>query len=148
MQGYDPKKAAQVWQRVQSTAHPDATENGLLPLIAAELAASGAYLALSKRYPGKESALLRFLSEEEAAHAAALRGMYFLLTGQKAVVKAAQQEQQTLEAALRRCYAGELSSIRAYEERSAQPEYGPIFARMAKEEHRHCRTVLELLGKL
>lgn len=148
MQGYDAKKAAQVWQRVQSTAHPQPQDTGLLPLIAAELAASAAYMALSKRYTGKESIQLRTMAEEEAAHAACLRGMYVLMTGQRVPVQAVQPGQEPMEAALCRCYAGELASIRAYTERSAQPEYGHIFASLAKEEQHHSRTVLELLGNL
>lgn len=149
MQGYDPKKAAEVWQRVQSTARPEGPDTGLLPLIAAELSASATYMALSKRFTGKESVLLRTMAEEEASHAACLKGMYRLQTGQVSSVQATPPgAQQTLESALRRCYAGELGSIHAYESRSAQPEYGHIFARMAREEENHSRTVLELLGRL
>ncbi len=147
MEGYDPKKAAQVWQRVQGTALPDPEDNGLLGLIAGELAASALYLALSKRYTGKENARLRTMAEEAAAHGACLKGMYFLRTGQKAQVQTVPPGQEPMDAALRRCYAGELRSIRAYEARSDQPEYGHIFAGMAQDAHRHSRTILELLGK-
>lgn len=149
MHGYDPQKAAQVWQRVQGTAQPEHRDDSLLPLIAAELAASAAYMALSKRYTGKDSALLRAMAEEEGTHAACLKGMYALMTGHPASAQAVQPGgQQTLEASLRRCYAGELASIRAYSGRTDHPEYGHIFARMVKEEENHSRTVLELLGRL
>lgn len=146
MQGYDPKKAAQVWQRVQGASQPE-QDGELLSLIAAELSASAAYLALSKRIPGKE-ALLRAMAEEEAAHAACLKGIYLLQTGQRPAVQSPQPSQQTPEAALRRCYAGELGSIHAYQQRSGMAQYGHIFAQMALQEQRHSRAVLELLGNL
>ena len=52
------------------------------------------------------------------------------------------------ELTLRRCYASHMRSLKEYEKRSDDPEYGPVFARLAQQERDQCRTVLELIGSL
>jgi len=34
-----------------------------------------------------------------------------------------------------------------YEARANDPEYGPVFARLAAQEREHCMAVLELIGR-
>jgi len=41
-----------------------------------------------------------------------------------------------------------MHTLAAYEQRSADREYGPVFARLAQQEREHCRMVLELIGNL
>lgn len=149
MTAYDPEMAARVWQRVQgteSTAGP-ATQ-GLPALIAEEWNDAAAYLYLSRRFQGRDSALLRRLSQEEQSHAACLRGIHALITGARPVSRTAPPPREPPEAVLRRCYSREIRSLTEYEARAADPEYGPVFARLAAQEREHCQSVLELLGRL
>ena len=146
MNTIDPAKAARVWERVQATAQPK--EQGLLAMIAREWTDAATYLQLSRRFQGKDSAALRKMYEEEQAHTACLKGIYTLITGTRPVIKAAPPADQDPEVILRRCYGQEMQGLVEYEARSADKEYGPVFARLAAQERDHCRIILELIGNL
>ena len=150
MAKYDKAMEERVWQRVQGNqAEPESPrppEGNLQALILGEWAAASAYLMLSRQVGAKEAAVLQRMFREEQAHAAILKGMYTLITGQKCVVQTPQPAKEPLETALRKCYGAELRSVSAYEARSADPEYGHVFARLAAQEREHCALVLELLG--
>ena len=147
MDTIDREKAARVWERVRSDA-PPSPEQGLTELIAAEWTDAAVYLQLSRRFQGKDSALLRRMYEEEQAHTACLKGIYTLITGRRPAVKAVPPPQGDVEQILRRCYGREMQSLARYEARASDPEYGQVFARMAQQERAHCHSVLELLGRL
>lgn len=146
MDTYDPTKATRVWQRVQGArSQPDGAN--LPNLIAEEWQDAATYLHLSKRMPLREGQLLRRLFEEEQAHAACLKGIYTLTTGQRAAPRATPPQQESVEQILRRCYGREMRCLAEYESRSSDPEYGPVFSRLAAQEREHCRIVLELIGR-
>lgn len=148
METYDPEKAARVWQRVHASAAIAPDGDSLLALITGEWADAATYLYLSRSRQGREAAALRRLFEEEQSHAACLKGIYTLSTGKKPIIHTVPPAKEPLETALRRCYGREMRSLAEYEARSADPEYGPVFARLAAQEREHCRIVLELLGNL
>ena len=148
MLSYDAEKAARVWERVHAGAETIPQGQDLPALIAAEWTAAAIYLRLSRHFQGKDAATLRRISEEEKAHEACLRGIYTLLTGEKAAISAPVAGQESLVATLRRCYQREIRALCAYEQRSNDPEYGPVFAKLAAQEREHCCSVLALLGKL
>ncbi len=149
MEKYDAEMAKRVWQRVQGEAEP---ASPLPPtaqaLAAAEMEQAMAFLQLSRQLQGREKALVRRLYEEEKAHADTLRGIHFLMTGKRPVLRTAPAEQHTPEIALRKCCGASLRAMKAYEGRSADPEYGPVFASLARQEKDHCALLLELLGGL
>lgn len=147
MDTIDPVKAAKVWQRV----HPEGEqprEQGLLALIAQEWADAGTYLLLSRRFSGKDAAVLRRLYEQKQAHMACLKGIYTLLTGTHPTVRNTANVSESPEAALRRCYGREMQCLAQYEARVTDPEFGKVYARMAEQGREHCRLVLEVLGRL
>ena len=148
METYDTEKAARVWQRVHATAQPEPSTAELPALIAGEWADAATYLHLSRKYQGRESAILRRMFEEEQSHAACLKGIYTLLTGEHSVTRTPPPAQEPLEVTLRRCYGREMQCLAQYEQRQTHREYGPVFARLAEQEREHCRMLLELLGKL
>ena len=148
METIDPAKAARVWQRVHAGTVAEGREQGLLELIAQEGADGAAYLLLQRHFQGKDSAMLRQMFEQEQAHAACLKGIYTLLTGKRPAVHSLPHKAEDPEALLRLCYRREMQCLAQYEARSADPEYGQVFARLAEQEREHCRRVLELLGKL
>ena len=148
MDTIDKQKAAQVWQRVTASAQPQRSLQELSEMIAQEWAQATTYLHLSRRLQGKESGILRRLSEQKQAHTACLKGIYTLLTGRHPKVAVPELPKENPEQTLRRCYGREMQCLAQYEKRSSHPEYGPVFARLALQEQEHCRLVLELLGSL
>lgn len=148
MDTIDPAKAARVWQRVQGESREGQKEQGLREMIAREWTDGMVFLQLSRRLPGKESASLRQLYEQAQAHTACLKGIYTLITGEHPSVQAVPPRTENPENALRRCYGSKMQCLAWYEERSTDPEYGPVYARLARQEQEHCRVLLEVLGKL
>lgn len=150
MNRIDQQKAARVWQRVQesnSAPKPERLEN-LQELIMNEWIAAATYRQLARQLPQKEAAVLQRLSREEHGHGACLRGMYSLVTGEKCEVHNQPVPKEPVERTLRRCYGLEMRSLKEYEAKCDDPEYGHIFARIAQQEREHCMALLELLGSL
>ena len=148
MERIDNKKAAQVWQRVTGSNHPAGNTQELLELITEEWADASTYLHLSRHFQGKESGVLRKLSEQEQAHTACLKGIYTLVTGSAPKVRTIAPLQEPPLQTLHRCYGREMHCLAQYEARSTDPEYGAVFARLAGQEREHCRLILELIGNL
>ena len=148
METYNSEKAARVWQRVHESATPLDNAGQLPALIAGEWTDAVTYLQLSRRYQGREAQLLRRLFEEEQSHAACLKGIYTLLTGEQVSHPSPPPPQEPTEVILRQCYGREMQCLAAYEQRASSREYGQVFTRLAQQEWEHCRTILELLGKM
>ena len=152
----DREKAARVWQRVRKQAAapaeepPSAEQNtqGLLALITQEWEAAVRYQQLVRQFSGPEAALLRKLFEQKHTHAARLKGIYVLMTGQRPVIRSAPPTREPAQTVLRRCYGAELRRLQQYEARSDHPEYGEIFSGLAAAQRTHCGWILELLGSL
>lgn len=148
MEKIDPEKARSVWQRVQNTAPGTPREQGLTELIALEWTGAATYLLLSRRLQGKAASTLRAIHQQEMANVACLKGIYTLLTGNRPVVRANAPTPENPDTVLRSCYGREMRILAQYESRSADPEYGQVFTRLAIQKREHCRLVLELLGGL
>ena len=153
MNTYDPQKAAWVWQRVQSRNMEEQrersrTEGSLQELIVEEWISAATYLQLSRQLSSREASVLQRLFREEQTHAACLKGIYTLITGEKATMQAPPPVREAPEITLRRCYGREMRSLKEYEARASDSEYGPVFAKLAEQEREHCRAVLELIGGL
>ena len=153
MNTYDPQKAARVWQRVQSRNQEEQrehsrTEGSLQSLIVEEWISAATYLQLSRQLSSREASVLQRLYREEQTHAACLKGIYTLITGEKATLQAPSPIQESPEITLRRCYSREMRSLKEYEARAADSDYGPVFEKLAEQEREHCRAVLELIGNL
>ena len=153
MNTYDPQKAARVWQRVQNQAKAEERElsnpeGSIRGLIMEERISAAIYLQLSRQVPSREASVLQRLFREKQTHGACLRGIYTLITGEKPEVKLPAVASEKTDLMLRRCYAREMRMLKEYEARSSDPEYGPIFTRLAEQEREHCRAVLEVIGGL
>ena len=150
MHTYDQQKAARVWQRV--TAREESVQedcSGALPeLIMNEWLAAATYLQLARQMQPKQAQVLQQLSREELAHASCLKGIYTLITGERAVTRSPQPEKESPERTLRKCYGLAMRSLKEYEAKSNDPQYGHVFAQLARQEREHCHRVLELLGSL
>lgn len=150
MNTYDPRKAERVWARVQGDREPEvkAPEMNLQAMIMNEWVASSTYLALSRQVPPREGCILQRLAREEQGHGACLKGIYTMITDQEPVIKASPMTAGSVELILRKCYAAEMQTAREYESWVSDPEYGPVFCRLAEQEREHCRIILELMGRL
>ena len=149
MNGYDPQKAARVWQRVQESK-PEAKQNPMEDLeeliFNAEIAA-GIYGQLARRMP-KEAPLLQKLSREKQQHRNALRGIWELVNGGKCPVHRPTEIKDPTDRLLCRCYGQSLRSLKAYEGKREDPEYGHVFRKLAEQEREHGVAVLDLIGRL
>ena len=148
MENYDPEVAARVWQRVRGKDDPNQDLSSLPAMIAGEWWDAATYLRLSRQFTGKEGTILRKMFEEEQSHAACLKGIYTLVTGDRLVTQTPAPRQEPLSATLRRCYGREMQSLAQYEKWSDHREYGPVFSRLAQQERAHCAALLEILGNL
>lgn len=150
MNTYDPGKAERVWERVQGCRHPEPKkpEMNLQAMIMNEWVAAATYLALARQVPAREMCVLQRLAREDQSHGATLKGIYTMTTDQEPVIKAPPITAGSVNLTLRKCYSGLLKTLQEYERWSADPEYGPVFQRLADQEREHCRLVLELIGRL
>lgn len=150
MNTFDQQKAARVWQRVQESKPAPKTDrvDNLQELIMNEWTAAATYQQLSRQVQPKDAAVLQRLSREEHSHGACLRGMYNLITGEKCEVHMPQLQKEPLERTLRRCYGLEMRSLKEYEAKCDDPEYGHVFARIAEQKREHCMALLGLIGGL
>lgn len=136
-----------VWQRVQGAPTPSPVQ-GMPEWIAREREDAMLYLHLSRQFRGRDSHLLYQMYEQEQIHAACLKGIYKLSNQTLPEVRIGPMPQESPELLLRKCYGREMRCLAAYEARSGHPEYGTVFAKMAQQEQEHCRSILEILGRL
>lgn len=148
MSSYDPKKAAAVWQRVQSQQEAIPEPVDLLTLIARAQEGAVAYLYLSRKVGNQSSALLRKMAQQEQSCVSCLKGIYAMMTGQRPQMHSAPAPRDSVPNLLRRCYGREKQSLAQYEARAKDREYGHIFTRLAAQTQEHCQILLSLLGRL
>ena len=148
MKSYDPKTAARVWDRVQSTAVPAADAQVILNLIGEEALDAATYITLSKRLPAPLAAAVRQLAQQEQSHVSCLKGAYTMITGEKPKFLPVKPADDPPDIVLRRCYGRKMRALAQYEARQADPQYGHVFRTLARQEQEHCRKILEILGAL
>ena len=148
MKNYDPKTAARVWDRVQNTAVPAGDSQLILNLITEEALDATAYLQLSKRLPTPQAGTVRQLAQQEQAHISCLKGIYTMITGEKAKIAPMKVTDDPPDIVLRRCYGREMRALAQYEARQNDPQYGHVFRSLARQEQEHCHKLLEILGLL
>ena len=143
MAEFDEELEKRVWQRVRGQ---DQQPISLQALAAAEKTSAGMYLMLSRMMQGRQKELLRQLYHREQNHSRLLNGISILRDGKALTARPAPPEGQRIENILRRCYSGCLKAQREYEKYIPDPEYGPIFARLVREEQENGAMILEILG--
>lgn len=146
MENIDRGLEQRVWQRVHGGQ--EAQEPSLQALAAAERSAAAVYLMLSRSAQGSRKEKLRKLYQRDKAHGECLKGMQLCAAGTPLSARPAPPVPERPEIALRKCYAGCLRAAAQYESRAADPEYGPVFAHLARQEQENCAMILELLGEL
>ena len=123
--------AAQVWQRV----HPlTPGEVPTLQTLYLELRQDLAFLQSLKRAP----ALVKHYTEQQNC----LKGL-MILSGDRLPKNTPAPFQ---DHSLSRCYDHALRRLSAFQLRSADPIYGPVFRELAQETQHNCRQIAQLLG--
>ena len=142
---------SRVWQRVhgenQEPAAPQRSES-LPALILEQQQLSAVYMQLSRQSGGQTGATFMRLAREARMQAVCLKGIVTLMNGHIPAAAPAPAQGSPQDALLRRCYGKELRLLKTYEGRRIDPEYGPVFDRMAGRSRDHCCTLLELIGSL
>ena len=147
----DIRKEARVWQRIQSEKQDQDAVSGrdhLPALIMEQLQLSSAYMQLSRLLQGKDGTEFVRLAREARGQAACLKGILTLVSGNAQQISTTPVSFSAVDTLLRNCYGKQLRLLREYENRSADPEYGPVFERLAQRGREHCCALLELIGKV
>ena len=148
MKNYDPKTAARVWDRVQNAAVPAGDAQLILNLIAEEALDAATYLQLSKRLPPPLAAAVKQIAQQEQAHISCLKGIYTMITGEKAKIAPPKVADDPPDIVLRRSYGREMRALAQWEARQNDPQYGHVFRSLVRQEQEHCHKLLEILGML
>ena len=138
-----------VWQRVQGEKEGAKASSGcgnLQGLIAEQLQLSAVYVYLSRQQYGKDGTTYMRLAREAKMQATCLKGIMALTAGQIPAIGVSPAQISSQDANLRRCYGQELRLYTEYENRRNDPEYGPVFERLASRGQDHCCALLELIG--
>lgn len=147
MESIDNRKVRRVWDRVQGTGETGADAAALTALLCQERTDAAVFIQLARRLGGRGGPLLE-LSRQCQQNAGCLRGICTIMTGTPPEIAVPSPAEEPAQSALRKCYVNLLGRMRAYELRSQDPNYGPVFRKMAAAAENSCAAVLELLGKL
>ena len=147
MESFDQRKAQRVWDRVNGGRDQAPDTAALTALMSQELTDAAALLRLSKRLGGRGGDLLK-LARGCRQHAGYIRGICSIIGGRPGSPAVPAPRKEPPQTALRKCYVNSLHRMREYETRSQDPDYGPVFRKMAATMGSHCATLLELIGKL
>lgn len=141
MEKYDPRMAQRVWNRVWAEPEQQRQESGGFLLMEAQALAD--YTKQQRQFPE-----MKELAEDIRRHIACLRGIRYLKEGRRPEPIAVKARDELADTALRRCYVQSLKGAAVYAAQAEDPEYGCIYAQLADTKHRHCRILLEILGRL
>ena len=149
---FDKEMAKRVWERVQ-TAQPEvpvqpvSQTDMLQGLIVEEWQEAECYSQLARQLTEKKSTLLS-LYEQKKTQISCLKGIYTLVAGTPPVIHAKAPSPESPERTLRRCYGRQMRCLARYEARANDPEYGPIYRKLALQNRNHCQALLEIIGSL
>ena len=141
----EENREAGVWQRVLGSRE-DGPHGDLQQLQREAMELAGAYRALAARTTGSAQELLRKLHQGEQDNAAALTGVLVLSRQHSEHLKLWQPAMEDPGKMLERCYHRTRRCMTEYLARSAEPEYGLVFEKLAKREGEHCWMLAELIG--
>lgn len=148
MEQFDPKKAQRVWKRVQSVQPNDAAQTDLDGMITAAATARTVYLRLAQHELTGESVVLKKLAEKKQAQCACLNGIRLLAIGRTHHTAVPQITIHSPLTILRRWCWNEIRTLREYELRISERDFGPIYSELVTEQRLIFRTMLELIGRL
>lgn len=135
----------QVWQRVLQQQNPREPMRELI-LSSGELAA--VYRQLAGTLAGRPRELAKQLYEGETATLAALKGLNTLSGREAEVLKLWQPGKEPAGKLLEKAYHRTRCCMVDYAARTAEPEFGVVFQKLADRAALHCVLIAQLLGTL
>ena len=120
----------------------------LAVLMLESLTASDNYRRLSRCFSGWQAEALSRMTREAKAQGTCIGGICALVMEEPPALPPAIPDTGTVAVRLKKAYARALHLLAAFEGRSKDPEYGPVFQRLAARQQEHCRNILEILGSL
>jgi hypothetical protein len=143
----DQNLEQQVWQRVRS-CREEGPKNDLRQMQREALELAAIYRGLLPRMTGWKREQTAKLHQGERANAAALAGIGILSRQDGEQLKLWQPGNEDPKKLLQRCYHRTRRAMTEYTARSAEPEYGLVFEKLAKREGEHCVLLAEILGTM
>ena len=133
-----------VWQRVRGDERP----MSLTALAGEELGGAAAFGRMLRWAHGRDQELLQQMIREDRAHAAGLKGIHKTVTGDGMNLWTLPPAVDPPQIALRKLYGIKRKLWAEYEGRSEDPEFGRVYARLARQEAEHLGMIMEILGRL
>lgn len=133
-----------VWNRVLSG--PGESGEDLRPLMHAASENAMDYYHLLRRASGKHREVMQQLYDRARVNMNCLRGLQSLRFGSAAKQASLPGTGEPTGKILERCYYRTRRAMTEYTARSAEPEFGAVFAVMADRERSNAALIAELLG--
>ena len=103
---------------------------------------------LARCFQGWQSQALFNMARESRAQGTCLAGILTLVTGEEYRPAPVPADTGILSARLKKAYRRALGLLSDCEAWAADPEYGPVFQRLAQRQQNHCRKILEIIGSM
>lgn len=129
--------ASRVWQRVLP---PEPQEQQSVQMLMRQLSLDLAYLR--QRANTGEDSVSGVLIREYRAQLQTLNGILRLTGGHSP-----REAGAAADHSLSRCFDNALRRLGAYQLRSADPVYGPVFRDLARQTEQHCRFIMQMTGQ-
>lgn len=140
-------KQDQVWQRVFARQEAVAGDD-LRAMELAVLELMAVYRSLAGKLTGKPRERVQRLYEGEQAVLSALKGVALLSGRGGELLKPWNPQKEPTAKLLGNCYHKTRRCMTEYMARSAEPEFGVVFQKLAQRSGEHCALIAELLGTL
>lgn len=147
MENMDSQTQNQIWQRVFAPMQPPPRED-LLPLLTQAVETMGASRMLAGMLQGTSRQLANRLYESLRENALCLRGICRLSGRSEGKFCTMPAEKEPAKRLLTTCYHRCRRAMAEYTARSADPEYGAVYQKMAQREGEHCCLIAQILGNL
>jgi len=146
MQGYDPQKAARVWERVRqgspaSLPPVEDPQPELSALAASELAQAAVLEHMAQKASTQRAQKLRQLARDCRKRSASVKGICVLLGLQSLPATGSTSLPLTV------CCQRSLELLEQYRRLTSLPHHGPLFAALAQQMIHHCLELTQLLGE-
>lgn len=106
------------------------------------------YRRLTGCFSGWQAEALNRMAREARAHSACVGGICALVLGETPEKSFPLPDTGTLAVRLKKAYSRAMRLLSACEGYRDDPEYGPVFQRLAAKQQEHCRKILEIIGSL
>ena len=120
----------------------------LLGVLLETAAAAESFTYLARCFHGRQTEELCRMARESRAQRACLAGIFTIVTGEPPRHQTTTPDSGTMQTRLKKSYTRALRLLSALDGKRTDPEYGPVFQRLAARQQEHCRKILEILGSL